>query len=117
MPKLRENLAKLLGKSGLFETEKSGGPSKIALDKDFGLTVEEAGSMRQVSAFSRGTAAIIGFLMRLSLMESLYGGEIPLLILDDCFNDLDEKNYFSVKTMLKNLTPSVQILYFSCFRD
>lgn len=117
LPKLRENLAKLLGKIGLFETEKSGGPSKIALDKDFGLTVEEAGSMRQVSAFSRGTAAIIGFLMRLSLMESLYGGEIPLLILDDCFNDLDAKNYFSVKTMLKNLTPSVQILYFSCFRD
>lgn len=119
LPKLRTNLSRLLGQSGIFENalREDESVAKIALDKNFNLSIEEQGSMRPVSAFSKGTETVINFLMRLSLMESMYGSEIPFLIIDDCFNDLDENNYRAVTDMLKKLSESVQVIYFSCYRE
>jgi uncharacterized protein YhaN len=53
--------------------------------------------------------------MRLALVDALYAGkETPILILDDPFVNLDEKNMARALKLLRQKAEEGQILYLVC---
>jgi len=111
VPTMRERLKALIKESRTFSFE------DILVDKDLSLSIYEKGAMRELKYFSRGTQTAMGFLMRIALMQSMYEGDLPFVVADDCFNDLDENNYNCVMALLEKLSQKTQIIYFNCYRS
>ena len=53
-------------------------------------------------------------IIRLSLIDSLYGEERPFLVLDDPFVNLDGEKLERAKEMLRELSRDTQIIYLTC---
>lgn len=94
----------------------------LTLTGDWDLTVNESGGEREFGYFSAGTKDLYNFILRLSLMNSVYAlkkGDnsklAPVLIIDDSFTNLDGNRFDAVSKLLKGLK-GTQILYFTCYR-
>ena len=59
-------------------------------------------------------AEFAGICTRLALVEAMYEGEKPFLILDDPFVNLDEEKVTKGRELLNKLSETYQILYFTC---
>lgn len=84
------------------------------MDANIHLTTEEMGMQREVDVLSAGYQDLIGFCMRLALIEGMYQQEKPFLILDDPFINLDEEKMQRAIGFLKEIGQTYQILYFTC---
>lgn len=83
-------------------------------DTDLTLRVEKGGERRELGAMSAGERDMASFCARLSLIDSIFRQEKPMLILDDPFVNLDDKHYAAVRQLLEQLAERMQILYFIC---
>jgi uncharacterized protein YhaN len=72
------------------------------------------GQMREVKWMSAGYQDLIGVCMRLALVDAMYQGEKPFLILDDPFVNLDEEKTAAGMTLLSNVAQEYQTIYFTC---
>jgi hypothetical protein len=109
IPNLKNNFLKYLNKTNLkFESQD--------INNNFNIILGEQGSGRDISCFSTGTKELIYFCLRMSLMESMYSDKLPLMIIDDCFNDLDENNYSIINSIVMEKATETQIIYMSCYR-
>ena len=92
---------------------------KATLAADFGVSVQDSGISRQVESYSRGWRDLLQFCVRLSLIDALYadGEEVPFLLLDDPFTNLDAERLAAAKDLLQKLAKSRQILYLVCHGD
>jgi uncharacterized protein YhaN len=88
--------------------------SKIVADKDFAVSIEEKGTTKQHKYFSRGVRELALFCFKLALSREIYGGKIPLLILDDVFVNLDEEKFKKAIEELLHTDVASQIIYFTC---
>ena len=88
--------------------------SKVFLDGDLNCYFESCGERRESRHFSDGEKTMLAFSMRLALIDAVYKGEKPLLLLDDPFVYLDEESLEKTEKALKNLAKGGQILYFCC---
>jgi uncharacterized protein YhaN len=52
--------------------------------------------------------------MRFALVDAMYQGEKPFLVLDDPFVNLDEDKMEKGTRLLKQISREYQILYFTC---
>ncbi len=85
------------------------------IDTGFDISVRDGGKSRELAFYSRGCRDLLRFCARLSLTESMFeGGELPFLVMDDPFVNLDEKNLAAAKKLLDRLAERFQILYFVC---
>ena len=88
-----------------------------AIDTDFVITKNDRGATRQMESYSRGTRDLHAFALRMALIDSLYEGNCPLIILDDPFASFDDKRLVGAKEMIKSLAKEKQVLYFTCTRE
>ena len=113
-----ENMcSKYLGKaSSAFQkyTKLLGCGDGYSLDRSFRISKTEGGRTRENEYYSRGTKDMHSLALHLALCESLYGGNMPPLILDDPFISFDDSRLSSAKDMLRKLAKEEQIIYFTC---
>lgn len=78
------------------------------------LTVTENGLQRDTKFLSEGCRDLVGICTRLALVDAMYQGEKPFLILDDPFADLDRETMKGALEFLKRVSEEYQIVYFTC---
>ncbi len=76
--------------------------------------LEQNGVLRDLAYYSQGTQELIGFCMRLALIEAVYAGEPPVLLFDDPFVHLDDTTTALAKRMAQRLAKKYQIIYCTC---
>ena len=104
-------------KSGFLKyAEIIGGISgeSFEMDTDFGVIKQEGATTRGVEAYSRGTRDLFNLAARLALVDSLYEGEKPFIILDDPFTALDDGKTEAALKLLKEFSKDRQVIYFTC---
>jgi len=89
-------------------------PSEYHMDSRLELTYEKNGEQRNTETLSSGSKDIISLCRRFAFIDSMYGEERPVLLLDDPFVWLDDKNIEPAFKILEALTKKYQIVYISC---
>ncbi len=89
---------------------------KIDLNIDINLDVQisKYGGYKKIDFLSTGYKDLIYICMRMSLVEALFEGEKPFIVLDDPFVNLDEEKMEKAIELLKNIGKNYQIIYFVC---
>ncbi len=90
---------------------------KIHIDKDFNLSFEDYGEYHSQKHLSYGQMAMCNLCIRLALVDNMFSGNLPFVILDDPFIGLDENNFKNMKTLIKEISKDRQIIYFTCHDD
>ena len=101
-----EHYLELIGDSGEF-----------AMDTDFVLKKLDRGETRPAESYSKGTRELHSFCLRLALSDSLYGGDVPFLMLDDPFTSLDSKRLERAKSLISGISKEKQVIYFTCSKE
>ncbi len=98
--------------------EMMGMPSEgYSVDTNFVVRKFEDGETRATESYSRGTRDLYALALRLALVDSLYAGESPFLVLDDPFTYFDGARLYGAKELLRQLSEKKQIIYFTCSRE
>lgn len=87
------------------------------MSTDFGVAKFEGASPRSTEAYSRGTRDLYNLAARLALVDSLYEGESPFVILDDPFTAFDDEKTEAALKLLEKLGEGKQIIYFTCSKS
>lgn len=87
---------------------------KVSMDKDFKIVFERGGEARNDRHLSAGERTLLALCLRLALLDNMYEGEQPFIIMDDPFVHLDEEHMNRTKELLRLLAEQKQILYFCC---
>lgn len=90
------------------------GREAATVDTGLGLAIEDGGATRPIDAYSRGRRDFHRILMRLALIDTLYGEDAPPLILDDPFTALDDGRVDRALLLLLRLAEKRQIIYLTC---
>ena len=90
------------------------GNYQVVTDRTFAISLQENGQTKPLVAFSRGIREITLLCFRIALAQLIYGKDIPLLIVDDAFVNFDEQNFVRATTLLKQLSTTTQVIYFTC---
>lgn len=75
---------------------------------------EENGQLKEMEYYSDGQRALWDLCIRLALVESMFEKEKPVLIFDDSLRDLDDEKTEKGKALIKALSKTYQVLYFTC---
>ena len=84
------------------------------IDADINVTVDELGQQREIKTLSTGFRDLVGICLRLGLADAMYPSEKPALIMDDPFTNLDDKKLSSSGKLLREVSKSYQVIYFTC---
>lgn len=87
---------------------------RVALCEDFSLKFESGGVLYDERHLSAGQLSACRLCLRLALTDCVFPREKPFLILDDPFTALDKENMAGAGRALRELSKSVQIIYFTC---
>lgn len=93
----------------------SGG--EYRLDTGFNVSKSEGGISKPAIAYSRGTRELYNLAARLALIDSLYEGESPFIILDDPFAYLDDERMQGASSVVRALSNERQIIYLTCVKS
>ncbi len=105
-------------KSGaLIERLTEGRYSEVRITDEYKIMLKTPDGSEIVPSeyVSAGTYDLLYFALRLAVLHTLYEEEIPLLILDDTFIQLDEPRRKSAFSYIRE-EKAGQILYFSCHK-
>ena len=86
----------------------------VSLDDKFNLRLAEKNSYREFDYFSKGLTDLGMFCLRLSLIDTMYGENLPFLILDDPFVNYDNQKMQMALQLLSERSKKCQIIYFTC---
>ncbi len=115
MGPLRNALRKYLGK-----VTKDGANLKaedFTLDMDLKVALRYNGGTREREYLSAGYRDLTAVCSRLALMDVLYREEMPPLILDDPFANLDDRKAVEALRMITEISLERQVIYFTCHPD
>jgi uncharacterized protein YhaN len=84
------------------------------VDANITVKMKEQGQLRETKCLSAGYQDLLGICMRFALVDAMYPGEKPFLVLDDPFVNLDEDKMEQGTKLLKQISREYQILYFTC---
>lgn len=84
------------------------------LDVKLKLKIQEAGAFRELESFSAGWQDLFQIAERFSIIDALYKGEQPVLILDDPFVNLDSGKQKRAMDLLEKMAEKRQMIYFTC---
>ena len=87
---------------------------EFIMDTDFAVSKTDGGKAHPKEAYSRGTRDLYDLAARLALVDSLYEGEKPFIILDDPFCSFDDQKTKEALKLLKSFANERQIIYFTC---
>ena len=97
-----------------YLTDLTGEEYTFTMDGEFRVKLRLTGAGRDPDALSVGWRELVGFCARLSLVDAMYEGETPFLILDDPFANLDDEKRAAARGLVARLAERYQILYLSC---
>ena len=104
--------------SSLLAKMMDGDTPESVMDTSFKVKLREGGKTQHPESLSQGWRDAVQFCVRLSLAEALYTeGEVPPIILDDPFVNLDERRLAAAKQLLVALSQKYQILYLVCHTE
>ena len=86
----------------------------LQTDADFGISVMSEGLPRDPSLMSEGTRDLISLCRRMAMIDAMYPGEKPFLVLDDPFSNLDDERVKGGMRFLRDASLEYQILYLTC---
>lgn len=86
--------------------------TKLIIDNDFNVLFEKNGELHPFNYLSQGQKCALSLCFRLSLSRQIYGNEF-ILLLDDPFVSLDQKNFEESRKIIESLK-DLQIFYFTC---
>lgn len=95
----------------------SDGEGEFTLGTDFVLKKVERGETRVAESYSRGMRDLHSFCLRMALADSLFGSELPFVILDDPFTALDSDKLERAKELLRQISREKQVVYFTCSKE
>lgn len=104
----------LTGFSKYYSAVTGNAADTFCIDANTNITVDELGLQRDSALLSAGYQDLIGFCLRLSLIDAMYEGEKPVLVLDDPFVNLDADRLLGAKRLLDTLAETYQLIYFTC---
>ncbi len=84
------------------------------MDVQLNVNVSANGSQKSIDYFSTGYKDLIGICTRFALVDALFENEIPFIILDDPFVNLDGEKLSRALDMIGEISKKYQILYFVC---
>jgi DNA repair exonuclease SbcCD ATPase subunit len=87
---------------------------KVTMDSDYRVTFESGGENRSDRHLSAGERMLCALCLRLALIDNMYPGEQPFIVMDDPFVHLDEGHMARTKTLVSELAKGKQIVYFCC---
>ena len=86
----------------------------FTMDAQFRVKLRAAGAGRDSDAFNTGLRDLISLCERLSLVDAMFEGERPFLILDDPFTNLDDATMARATDLLETVAERYQVLYLTC---
>ena len=89
----------------------------FSIDTSFSVLKNDMGTSRPTDAYSKGSRLLYSLAVRLALTDSLYDGELPPLIMDDPFAYFDDPHTKKALVVLKELSRTRQIIYFTCSKS
>ncbi len=89
----------------------------LQTDADFHITVMSDGLPRDPSLMSEGTRDLISLCRRMAMVDAMYPGEKPFLVLDDPFSNLDDERVKGGLRFLRSASYEYQILYLTCHKS
>ena len=89
----------------------------VRTDADFSISVMSGGLPRDPSLMSEGTKDLISLCRRMAMIDAMYPGEKPFLVLDDPFSNLDDERVKGGLRFLRSASLEYQILYLTCHRS
>lgn len=87
---------------------------KISMDSDYRIQFERGGEARSDRHLSAGERSLCALCVRLALIDNMYEGEQPFIVMDDPFVHLDKTHLKRVADLIETLTQGRQIIYFCC---
>ncbi len=87
---------------------------KISIDTSLNVLVEQGGAKKDSKFYSSGGRDVIELCMRLALAKTLFNGEMPPIIMDDPFNNLDDTKTQRALDMLDKIADKFQVIYLVC---
>ena len=100
--------------TGYLEKLWGGQEGQVLVTPDLEVQLERSGMARELAYFSAGQTDAVMLCMRLALVDALFDGEKPFVILDDPFINLDDERTKQALQLLQNLAEDRQILYLTC---
>lgn len=94
-----------------------GEAGEFAMSTEFVLKKLDRGETRAAESYSRGTRDMHSFCLRLALSDSLWGGELPFIMLDDPFSTLDTARLGRAKALIAEIAKEKQVIYFTCSEE
>lgn len=87
---------------------------RFLLDSDLNINIERYGKAQEKESFSTGYQNLIDIATRFALVDALYKGEKPPVVLDDPFVNLDKGKIENALALLQKLAEDRQIIYLTC---
>ena len=84
------------------------------VDINLDVNLDVNGAKKEVKYFSTGYRDLIYICIRFSLIKALFKDELPFVILDDPFVNLDDTKTEKAVDLLNQLAKEYQIIYFIC---
>ncbi len=84
------------------------------MDANTKVTIDEYGKQREINTLSAGYKDLIGICLRVALVDVMYSQEVPPIIMDDPFINLDDAKLQETKAFLEEIARKYQIVYFTC---
>ena len=81
------------------------------------IAVMDGGQPRDPSLMSEGTQDLISFCRRMAMIDAMYPGEKPFLVLDDPFSNLDDERLKGGLRFLHSASLEYQIIYLTCHKS
>lgn len=97
-----------------FEMITQNKTEKYHINANTEITVEEHGMQRETLALSAGYKDLVGLCLRVALVDAMYQEELPMLIMDDPFVNLDDSKVEAAKNFLREIAKKYQVIYFTC---
>lgn len=107
LPALKDSCTELL-------QQVTGQNFQLVLDREFNLKLREGDVTKSLNFYSRGIREITLLCFRVAISRLLFGGNIPLLIVDDAFVNFDEENFLRATKVLKEVSQDAQVIYMTC---
>jgi DNA repair exonuclease SbcCD ATPase subunit len=87
---------------------------ELTMDGQFHVKLRAGGIGRTADEFSVGQRDLIALCERLALLDAMFEGERPFLVLDDPFTNMDDDTVARAGALLRTVAERYQILYLTC---
>jgi len=86
----------------------------LDIDIDLNVFIREGAIVKGEETLSTGYKDLVGVCTRFALIDVMYQKELPIVILDDPFVNLDETKILNGVELIKEISKKYQVIYFTC---